>query len=103
MAKIQICKESDIKEGTITAFHTKYGPVAIARSGDRLFAFEEHCTHSNVSMTSGHTEGEVAVCKAHGARFDLNSGSPVNLPATSPLEMYSVTVTEDGTVEVEID
>jgi 3-phenylpropionate/trans-cinnamate dioxygenase ferredoxin component len=101
MAKVQICNESELAEGSITAFHTKYGAVAVAKSGGKIFAFEEKCSHANVSLATGHIESEVVVCKAHGARFDLNTGNALSLPATGPIETYPVSI-HDGMIEIDI-
>jgi 3-phenylpropionate/trans-cinnamate dioxygenase ferredoxin component len=101
MAKISICKESEVIEGIIIAYHTKYGPVAVGRSGAKIFAFQEKCSHADVSLTNGHSEGETVICAAHGARFSMENGEALCMPATGPLETFPVTV-KDGMVEVEI-
>ena len=41
------------------------------------------------------------ICPRHGSAFDLETGTPLSLPAYEPVETYPVTV-EDGIVQVEV-
>ncbi len=41
------------------------------------------------------------ICPRHGAAFDLETGTPLSLPAVEPVETYRVVV-EDGIVKVEL-
>jgi 3-phenylpropionate/trans-cinnamate dioxygenase ferredoxin subunit len=43
----------------------------------------------------------VVVCPRHGARFDLETGIPMTLPAFLPVSTFPVTV-RDGMVVVEV-
>ena len=42
------------------------------------------------------------VCASHASRFDLSTGTPVNLPAYVPIETFPVRV-EDGVIRVEVE
>ena len=41
------------------------------------------------------------ICPRHGSAFDLETGTPLSLPAYEPVETYPVVV-EDGVVKVEV-
>jgi 3-phenylpropionate/trans-cinnamate dioxygenase ferredoxin subunit len=66
-----------------------------------LFALEDRCSHDDGPLVEGDWDPEdrVVVCPRHGSRFELESGRPLSLPATEPVETYAVRV-EDGLVKV---
>lgn len=68
-----------------------------------FFAIEDRCSHDNGPLCEGDWEPGscTVVCPRHGARFDLETGIPVTLPAFQPVETFPVTV-EDGVVFVEV-
>jgi 3-phenylpropionate/trans-cinnamate dioxygenase ferredoxin subunit len=76
-------------------------PVAVVRIGDEVLAVGDVCSHANVSLSEGEVwadERELE-CPKHGSTFDLKTGEPVTLPATQPVPVYAVEVT-DGMVTV---
>ena len=51
--------------------------VTIAReSSGRLHAFDDTCTHANVSLSEGELDGCQLECWLHGSRFDVRTGEP---------------------------
>ena len=68
-----------------------------------LYALEDRCSHDDGPLVEGDWDPDdrVVVCPRHGARFDLETGRPLSLPATEPVETYPVRV-EDGWVKVEV-
>ena len=44
----------------------------------------------------------VVVCPRHGARFDIQSGRALTLPAYIPVDTYPVRVRDDGIVVVDV-
>jgi len=69
-------------------------PVCLARSGGRLFAVRDVCSHADVALSEGEVEDGTVECWLHGSRFDLATGRPTGLPAVQPIAVY--TVTTDG-------
>lgn len=45
---------------------------------DQFYAIDDGCPHQGASLFSGHLEGQVIQCCAHGMRFDLVSGYMLN-------------------------
>ena len=76
-------------------------PVAIVRLDDDLYAIGDTCTHANVSLSDGEVDADERTleCWKHGSAFSLETGEPTSLPATRPVEVFTVTV-EDGRVLV---
>jgi 3-phenylpropionate/trans-cinnamate dioxygenase ferredoxin component len=64
--------------------------VSVARVADRLYGFDDLCTHESCPLSAGLLTGTVVMCQCHGLRFDVTAGAVVNGPATEPLGVYEV-------------
>lgn len=74
--------------------------LAIVRAEDgSVHAIDDECTHGKVSLSEGEVEGCTIECWLHGSQFDLISGRPTGLPATVPVAVHTVRVS-DGDVFV---
>ncbi|MDO5738660.1 MAG: non-heme iron oxygenase ferredoxin subunit [Ornithinimicrobium sp.] len=70
--------------------------VTIARdSAGEIHAFDDTCTHANVSLAEGELDGELIECWLHGSVFNMRTGQPKTLPATVPVAVHTVTITGD--------
>ncbi|MBW8783851.1 MAG: Rieske 2Fe-2S domain-containing protein [Novosphingobium sp.] len=77
-------------------------PVLICRSGGVLYAVANRCSHAEEPLACGRIRRGWIACPVHGARFDLETGEPINPPATSPIATYPVREV-DGWVEVAVE
>ncbi len=76
--------------------------VAIVRdSAGEVHAIDDTCSHANVSLSEGDVEGTSIECWLHGSRFELRSGKPIGLPATTPISVYPVKI-DGGDVFVSV-
>lgn len=78
--------------------------VCLARlQGDEVYAFHDRCTHRDFPLSAGELDAEECsvTCEWHGARFDVRTGAALSLPATKPVPVYPVRVT-DGEVWVDV-
>jgi nitrite reductase/ring-hydroxylating ferredoxin subunit len=66
--------------------------VAVARVGDRLYAFDDLCTCPGQAcpLSGGLLTGTTLMCQCHGSRFDIATGAVIDGPATAPLRVYAV-------------
>jgi 3-phenylpropionate/trans-cinnamate dioxygenase ferredoxin subunit len=64
------------------------------RDGDRLHALYDVCSHADVSLSEGEVDDGAVECWLHGSRFDLSTGQPSGLPATTPVPVYTATASE---------
>lgn len=71
-------------------------PALLVRIEDRYYAVEDVCTHDGQPLTDGPLVDCQIVCPRHGARFDLATGKPTKMPATSPIRTFAVEVRSDG-------
>jgi 3-phenylpropionate/trans-cinnamate dioxygenase ferredoxin subunit len=93
---IKICPLEDLKPGK--AIRVKIGDHAIAivrtPSGE-VKALDDKCSHGEISLSEGFVDEETIECWAHGAKFDLNTGKPLSLPAYEPVATYEVLIEND--------
>lgn len=76
--------------------------IALFRIGDDVYAIGDRCSHAEASLAEGEVFGDAVECPRHGSEFDLQTGVPASLPATSPVPTYEVSV-EDGTVYLTLE
>jgi 3-phenylpropionate/trans-cinnamate dioxygenase ferredoxin subunit len=69
--------------------------VCVAKVGDEVFAVADTCSHSDASLSEGDITDFKIECWLHGAEFDLRTGAAVSLPATTPIEVFAVTLDGD--------
>lgn len=77
--------------------------VLLVRSGDRVFAIGDRCTHQGAPLDRGRVKhsGSLATvtCPAHGSVFGLDDGRVLRGPATRPVAAYDTRVV-DGDIEI---
>lgn len=90
------------------------GSMRLVSAGERLigvyhcasgyYAIEDRCSHDDGPLCEGDWEPDACAvtCPRHGARFDLQTGTPMTLPAVRPVETFPVSVV-DGTIVVDVE
>ena len=99
---VRVCALEDLP--TVGAVQAEVGGklVAIVRdSAGDIHAIDDTCSHANVSLSEGDVEDTAIECWLHGSRFDLRSGKPIGLPATTPIAVYPVKI-DGGDVFVSV-
>jgi len=69
--------------------------VMVCNTNDGLFAVSAICSHQDKPLFNGRVRNCKVTCPVHGARFDLKTGAPLDLPATKPIPTYEVRVQDD--------
>jgi 3-phenylpropionate/trans-cinnamate dioxygenase ferredoxin subunit len=103
MSAIEVAPLEELPPGSMRLVPAGQRRVGVFNCGGRLFAIEDRCSHDDGPLCQGYWEPEgcVVVCPRHGARFDLETGSALTLPAFLPVETFPVEVRE-GVVYVEV-
>ncbi|CAB4617926.1 unannotated protein [freshwater metagenome] len=100
---VRICAVEDIKPGK--AIRVKIGELAIAivrtKAGE-IRALDDKCSHGEISLSEGFVDNETIECWAHGAKFSLETGEALTLPAYEPVAVYEVLIENDD-IFLEID
>jgi 3-phenylpropionate/trans-cinnamate dioxygenase ferredoxin subunit len=67
--------------------------VCVANHNGKFTAFDDSCTHAQAMLSGCDIEdgGEIA-CPLHGARFSVETGAALTLPAVRPVRMHEVKV-----------
>lgn len=100
---VEVCLLDDLAVNEPAAALVNETRIALVRTGDReVHAVNDTCSHANVSLSEGEVDGCTLECWLHGSRFDLRTGAPTGLPATRPVAVYPVTVTDDDRVLVQV-
>lgn len=100
---LKICAVDDIKKGR--AIRVKVGDIAIAivkNDSGEIKAINDKCSHGEISLSEGFVDGNTIECWAHGAKFDLDNGQPLTLPAFEPVDVYPVII-ENDTIYLDFD
>lgn len=69
--------------------------IAVVNTAEGFFAIRDVCSHGEVPLSEGEVDGCTLECYMHGSRFDLRTGLPLELPATTPVPVYPVRVDGD--------
>ncbi|HZU79455.1 MAG TPA: Rieske 2Fe-2S domain-containing protein [Acidimicrobiales bacterium] len=95
--RVHLCHRSEIA-GPLQRFEVAGHRVLVVDLGVEFIALDDTCTHEEASLAE---DGELDVeareieCCRHGARFSLEDGSAVSLPATTGLRVYPITLDGD--------
>jgi 3-phenylpropionate/trans-cinnamate dioxygenase ferredoxin subunit len=69
---------------------------------DTYYAIDDICSHEEYYLSDGELVDTCCVeCAAHGAQFDLRTGTALCLPATEPVKTFPVRVVGDE-IQVEL-
>jgi nitrite reductase/ring-hydroxylating ferredoxin subunit len=94
---------ADLAEAKATRADLDGVTVLLYRTGERLFAIGNRCTHQGAPLDKGRVRvggSEATVtCPAHGSVFRLTDGVVVRAPAHDPVPAFEVRVTA-GMVEL---
>ncbi len=72
-------------------------PIAIFNIAGKYFAIADVCSHDDGPVAEGELNGFEIACPRHGARFDLQTGKALTLPAVVDIPAYPVKI-EDGAI-----
>jgi 3-phenylpropionate/trans-cinnamate dioxygenase ferredoxin component len=93
---VRVCSVDDLPQvGAVPAAIGAQRIAIVRDSAGDIHAIDDTCSHANVSLSEGDVEDGEIECWLHGSRFDLRSGKPTGLPATSPIAVYPVKIDGD--------
>ncbi|MGE9807646.1 MULTISPECIES: non-heme iron oxygenase ferredoxin subunit [unclassified Janibacter] len=100
---VRVCRLDELPEVGAAKADINGRLVAIITTADGdIHAIDDTCTHANVSLSEGELDGCEIECWLHGSRFDITTGQPNALPATTPVAVHDVKVV-DGEVHVALN
>ncbi len=100
---IDICAVSELPPGEHRLVEWEDLEIGIFNCDGELLAIEDRCSHDNGQLLDGEVDPEhcTVECPRHGAKFDLRTGKPLNLPAYVPVDTFPVSI-QDDMIRVEV-
>ncbi len=103
MPYVKLANVADVPENSVHG--TIHGDleIAIYNCGGTYYATSNVCTHAYAQLAEGWFEPEDCTieCPLHGAKFNIETGAVLALPAYKPIKTYDVRV-EDGALLVDL-
>ncbi|MGE0759651.1 MAG: non-heme iron oxygenase ferredoxin subunit [Pirellulaceae bacterium] len=69
--------------------------VVLVHVGGRFYCIDDVCTHDGGPLGNGRLCGLELACPRHGARFDVQSGKALTMPATEDTVAHEVQLRGD--------
>jgi 3-phenylpropionate/trans-cinnamate dioxygenase ferredoxin subunit len=85
-----LCRRDELESGQARRFDVDGMRIALVRIGDDFYAIGDRCSHEDYSLAEGEVwaqECEIE-CPRHGSTFDLRTGEPCSLPATTAVPVF---------------
>ncbi|MDY7017749.1 MAG: non-heme iron oxygenase ferredoxin subunit [Nitrospirota bacterium] len=98
----KVARLSEIPEGRGFSVDIQGRRLALFRSGEKVYAIEDSCTHAEASLSMGFFDGEKVTCPLHFAEFRVSTGEVLEGPAEEPVKTYPVRIAGDD-VELALD
>jgi 3-phenylpropionate/trans-cinnamate dioxygenase ferredoxin component len=100
-----VARSEAIPEDTVAPYY--FGGlktrISFARVDGRVSAFDDLCTCGDqpCPLSGGLLTGRTVMCQCHGSRFDITTGSVINGPAVTPINVYQVQEV-DGEIQIRL-
>jgi 3-phenylpropionate/trans-cinnamate dioxygenase ferredoxin component len=94
MKPIGTLSDFPMNEQIIVDLEDEY--VLVLRTPTGFWAIEDRCSHDDNELFGGKVVGKEIKCPRHGARFDLESGQALCLPAVRAVRTYNVVVNDQA-------
>ena len=98
---VAAAKVEEVPAGAKKLVEVQGNEIVLCNSRDTIYAIRNQCSHAYEKLDCGRMKNGWIACPVHGARFDLETGQPMNPPATMAIDTFAVRVVGD-TIEVEV-
>ena len=97
----RVLRADELRDGELIPVEIDGTPVVLVRHDGAFHAVQNNCSHRDFPLSEAGFDPRdgVLVCAWHGGCFDVKTGAAVVPPATEPVEVFPVRVT-DGGVEI---
>ena len=92
---VNVASVDELADGERLIFEIGDLPVALFSLGGHYYAIADLCSHDDGPVAEGELEGLEIVCPRHGARFNMETGEALTLPAVVDIPVYPVRVVGD--------
>ena len=92
---IKACSLGQVKEGQLFGLTINDKKILLANLKGKIHATDLICTHADADLSTGFLSEEGVRCPLHLSVFNLENGTPQNLPAETSLKVYNVKIDND--------
>jgi 3-phenylpropionate/trans-cinnamate dioxygenase ferredoxin subunit len=92
---VTIASIDELGDGERLIFEIDDLPVALFNIGGQYYAIADICSHDDGPVAEGELEGLEIACPRHGARFSMETGEALTLPAVVDIPAYPVRIMGD--------
>ena len=100
--RVTVADIGDVPEGTMKMVQVDGTSILLVHLDGRLHAMQGICSHEYFELDKGFITGDSITCALHLSRFDLETGEALDPPAELPLALYRVSVSDDGSIVLEL-
>jgi 3-phenylpropionate/trans-cinnamate dioxygenase ferredoxin subunit len=101
MEYIPVGSKEELKVGQRLFVEIDETPIMIMNIAGKYYAIADVCSHDDGPVGEGNIEGYEIICPRHGARFDIQTGKVLALPAFVDIPAYPIRLVGD-TIEIGI-
>ncbi len=102
MSWVEVAPLADLPDGRGVRVDIGEHRIALFRIDTTVYAIGDRCSHAEASLAEGEVFDSAVECPRHGSEFDLETGEPGSLPATTPVPRFEVWL-DDGVVFVAVE
>ncbi len=83
----------ELKEKEMVLFKYDNLEIIIYKYDDKnIYAFENRCSHEDYPLIDGFIQGKEIECAKHGAKFNIETGDVLCMPAAVPIKVYKTKI-----------
>ncbi len=98
---VRVCSVDEIPDPGKRVFEIDDQFVLVVHLDRQWYALDDRCTHDGGPLGEGRFDGLCIVCPRHGAKFDLQTGAAMTMPAVTATTRHDIKV-EQGSVFVRL-
>lgn len=93
-------QRAELDSGALSPKSFEGQSVLLCRVDDEMYALENVCPGSALTLQQGHLEGHTLVCPWHGCRYDVRTGERQDEPEAPAVQTFPVRIGDDGQFSV---
>jgi 3-phenylpropionate/trans-cinnamate dioxygenase ferredoxin subunit len=92
---VTVASIDELADGERIIFEIDNLPIALFNLGGQYYAIADLCSHDDGPVAEGELDELEIACPRHGARFNMETGEALTLPAVVDIPAYPVRIMGD--------